>query len=172
MIQIKMSIPKTIKFFSFFYKNSDRVLRYIKMFKSNRSSKKNIRPFLKAEAEEFLSYHKFTNHRYLQFFHKTSMKWYRSFGYLLVENATPTVLFCYWLFCLSCVVSARHFLPLANMQKKEFTGLSKSFREWSCNIFTAFSEGNVFHIEVLKSCFLFSSLKNRDSLFLSVFIKL
>lgn len=45
-----MSIPKIIKFFSFFYKNSDRVLRYIK---SNKSSKKNIRPFLKAEAEEF-----------------------------------------------------------------------------------------------------------------------
>lgn len=48
----KLSIPKTIKFFSFFYKNSDRVLRYIKMFISSNSSKKNIRPFSKAEAEE------------------------------------------------------------------------------------------------------------------------
>lgn len=49
-----MSIPKTIKFFSFSIKIlTDRVLRYIKMFKSNNSSKKNIRPFLKAEAGEF-----------------------------------------------------------------------------------------------------------------------
>lgn len=52
---------------------------------------------------------------YLQFLHKISMKWYCPFGYLLFENAKPTVLFYYWLYCLSCVLSARHFLPLANM---------------------------------------------------------
>lgn len=40
-----------------------------------------------------LNYFKLSNHMYLQFFQRVSLKWYHSIGYLLSENAKPTFLF-------------------------------------------------------------------------------